>query len=585
MIELVSLNQAGRHADLERRARELIQRHPRAGLVWKALAAALRTQGKDSLTATQRAAELLPQDAEAQTSLGVALWDAARVAEAISCFQRAIRIKPDDPGSHYRLGSVLFHLGRLEDAAGCYQRAAQLAPSSAEVLFGLGNILRALGRIDQAVVNFGRAVELQPGNADLHTQLGIALRLQGKPDAAEAALAAALERVPSMTAAIVAQADVHADRGQFSEAESRLRQALSLDASLPDAWVGLARLRPMTSADTAWLAGAQRALAGPVRPREAIALHYAMGKYFDDIGEYERAFEAFHHANERTRLGPRRYDREQLAQAVSRRVEVFNRHWIDQNRNGDQPGERVVFVVGMPRAGISLVEQILVAHPAVASAGEPLFWSDASRSYQAAGQQGEASRTLVALFASDYQQQLQNLLPDAARVLDKFPGNFMSLGLIHAALPGARIIHVRRNAIDTCLSIYCQDFDSVLAYANDLDDLAHYYGQYRRLMAHWRQLLPAGTLFELAYEELVADPALWTRRLVEFVALPWDPACLEFHQSDRPLTARSRWRLRQPIDAASVGSWRRYAPRLTSLLSLLEDTDASAAAPASSHDA
>ncbi len=576
MIELVGLHQAGRFPELERRARDLSQRSPQAGLAWKALAVALKMQGKESLPAAHKAAELLPQDAEAQTNLGVALWEAARVPEAISCLQRAIRIRPDDPSAHYRLGSLLLELGRLEDAAVCYQRVAQLNPNVPEVRFGLGNIQRALGRLDQAASNFRRALELQPRNSQICAQLGITLRLMGRTDEADATLAQALELEPTMTAAMLALADVRADRGQFADAETRLRQALSVNPNLAEAWAGLARLRPMTTGDAGWLESAQRLVAGPLRPREAISLHYAIGKYFDDTGDYEQAFDSFRRANELTRLHTRRYDPAQLTQTVDRFIELFDQQWLAQTRTVEVAAERAVLVVGMPRSGTALIEQILVAHPAAFGAGELMYWNDASRYYHTAVERGEGAAAVVARLGTDYLRLLQQLSADAQRVVDRTARNFMFLGLLHAALPGARIIHVQRNPVDTCLSMYTQDFGAMLACADDLDDLAHYYGQYQRLMRHWRQLLPQDAMLELSYEQLIAGQEAGTRRLLEFVGLPWDPRCLDFHAAERSVVAMSRWQLRQKLNAASIGRWRNYARHLGPLLKLMDSNAAAA---------
>jgi Sulfotransferase family len=217
------------------------------------------------------------------------------------------------------------------------------------------------------------------------------------------------------------------------------------------------------------------------------------------------------------------------------------------------------------------VEQIMASHPAVFGAGELSFWNAAVESrggsdfYDATG--AEAVRRL----GSDYLAQLRGAAADASRVLDKMPENFRHLGLIGAALPGARIIHVSRNAVDTCLSIYCKDFRASLAYATDLGDLAHEYRLYRQLMHHWRQLLPADAILELPYEALVAEPERWSRRLLEFVALPWDARCLDFAATRRSVVTASKWQVRQKISAGSVGRWRNYASQLAPLMPLLQD--------------
>jgi hypothetical protein len=215
----------------------------------------------------------------------------------------------------------------------------------------------------------------------------------------------------------------------------------------------------------------------------------------------------------------------------------------------------------MPRSGTSLVEQILASHPEVWGAGELTFWNSALTAADV--------ELDVGAIARDYLQLLAKLSPHARRVVDKMPENFRHLGLIHAALPEARIIHVRRHPLDTCLSIYFQDFKTSLAYATDLADLAHYYRQYWRLTDHWRSLLPREAMLEVSYEGLVANPEQWARKLLEFVGLPWDARCLEFHQTRRSVVTASKWQVRQKINATSVARWRHYEPYLGELRSLI----------------
>jgi tetratricopeptide (TPR) repeat protein len=527
IIELMSLSQAGRHGELERRAREQTQRHPRAGMAWKALTVALRMQGKDSLSAAQRAAELSPEDAEAQNHLGMALMDAGRAIEAAARFQQVLRIKPDDLGACMRLGNLLADLGRLEEAAACYQRATQIHPGMVETRYRLGTVLMALGRHAPAIASFEQAIAQQPGSAELHAQLGTALRMLGRIEAAEA---------------------------QF-------RRALELNPDLAEAWAGIAQLRCMTPADTEWLAQAQRVLDAAPAARSAIPLNYAIGKYFDDTGDFERAFEAFRRANELAGQQGRRFDPVQLSQEVDRFIEVFDRRWLAEVRNRPQSTARPVFIVGMPRSGCSLLGTLLSAHPALSGAGELRFWSDAANYYDAAIRRGEAAVALIARLAAEYERLIQALAPDAQRAIDHMPGNFVRLGMIHAALPEARIIHMRRDPIDTCLSIYSQDSDGVLSFASELDDLAHYYRQYRRLMQHWHSLLPAEAILDIDCEALIAAQEPCCRAVLEFLGLPWDERCLESHRAE-PLPPYVR--------IGPAGHWRHYARHLGPLLALAE---------------
>jgi hypothetical protein len=223
----------------------------------------------------------------------------------------------------------------------------------------------------------------------------------------------------------------------------------------------------------------------------------------------------------------------------------------------------------MPRSGTSLTEQILASHPAVFGAGEVIFWDSAYSAFTEVGLDGDGGDALVARMARDYLARVTPLAGESLRLVDKMPANFMYAGLIHAVFPEARIIHMQRHPIDTCLSIYFQNFFNMGAFANDLDNLAAYYSEYVRIMSHWRAVLPATTLLEVPYEALIEDPEGWTRRLLEFVGLPWDPRCLDFHRTDRVVITASKWQVRQRIHASSVGRFRNYEKFLAPLQRLV----------------
>jgi Sulfotransferase family len=213
----------------------------------------------------------------------------------------------------------------------------------------------------------------------------------------------------------------------------------------------------------------------------------------------------------------------------------------------------------MMRSGTSLVEQILASHPAVEGAGELEFWNDVMRKHEARVRQGLLSEQVRKKLAEEYLRTLTRLYPDARHVVDKAPVNSDYLGVIHSVFPEARIIYMRREPIDTCLSCYFQSFSASLNFTLDLSDLAHYYSEHARLISHWRKVLPPGTLLEVPYEELVANQEQWTRRMLDFLELDWDARCLEFHKTERPVITASHWQVRQPMYRGSVQRWRRYS--------------------------
>jgi tetratricopeptide (TPR) repeat protein len=601
MGELALLMNAGRYAELEHSARQLLERHPEAGIVWQLLGIALRMQAKDALPALQRAITLLPDDAgvhnnlgnalgqhgrlddaaasyrralalkpdfaEAHNNLGYVLRGLGQLDDAVASYRRALRIKPDYAEAHHNLGDALLRLGRLEDAVAAYRRALALSPDFVEAHNNLGNALLELGRLDEATASYRRVLATRPDFAEAHSNLGTALRLAGQASEAEASCRRALAIDPKLTASMAVLAELSADQGKFAEAEKLFRRAISIKPETAEAWVGISRLRKMTPGDAAWVAQAQQVAARALPPRKEVLLRYAIGKYFDDVKDFEQAFANYRRANELTRGYRTGYDRRQLTQAIDLIIRRYDREWIRRARIDANVSARPVFIVGMIRSGTTLAEQILASHRSVFGAGELMFWNTA-----AAGEAGEpVDDGMLAALAAGYLRLLEDLSADALRVVDKMPGNFLHLGLIHAALPHAHTIHMRRNPIDTCLSIYFQHFESFHSYATDLEDLAHYYAEYLRLMKHWRASLPAGAMLDVHYEALVQDQAACSRSMLEFIGLPWDAQCIDFHRTSRSVITASKWQVRQKISASSVERWRNYERFVAPLKHLLQE--------------
>ena len=603
--QFVGMLNTGRYGELECKARELLVQYPDSGIFWKALGVSLCNQGKDSLQACERAAFLLPDDFEVHSNLGTALLNLGRIDEAVASYRRALAIKPDDAVAHSNLGNAFRILGRLEDAVGSCRRAVgikpdfavahsnlgialkelgqfedavnscrralEINPNLAEAYNNLGNSLRDLGRgrLEEAVASYRSAIAIKPRFAEAYNNLGIVLRLQGRMAEAEASCRRALEINPTLSAAVASLGELHADAGRFSAAEDLFRRAISVEPRLHQAWAAIPHLRKMTAGDAAWLAEAERIIAQPLPHRHEIDLRFAIGKYFDDVGEFEKAFMAYERANEIMKARRDPFDRQKMTRSVDSVVKFYDGEWIGRARHNSNAAARPVLIVGMPRSGTTLVEQILASHPSVYGAGELTYWHDASAAFESSVHGGDPGTRIVGTLAEDYLRLLEGLSPDSLRVVDKMPTNFMHLGLIHAALPNARIIHLQRNPIDTCLSIYFQHFELAHSYANDLDDLAHFYGQYVRIMQHWRSALPGDAVLDLSYEALIDDQEASSRKLLEFVGLSWDPRCIEFHRHGSAVTTTaSKWQVRQKISTSSVGRWRNYEKFIAPLLAL-----------------
>jgi tetratricopeptide (TPR) repeat protein len=523
----------------------------------------------------RRLLALRPDAAEVHGNLGHALRDMGQLATAHEAYRRAVELRAESAEMHNNLGNVLLDLGRLEEAAAAYLQALERQPRSAKTHSNLGTVLRELGRLEEAEVSLEQALALEPGSPDILTNLATVLRLLGRAEESDARLRGALELDPHAVAAIIARADLAVDRGDFEVAEGLYRDAFGQDSNSAAAWAGIVATRRMSRADSSWIVQAEELAARPRRPREEVSLRFAMGKYLDDLGEYDRAFANYAKANELVKAYRPAHDRRPLEDTFRYVQQRYDAEWLDTARARVPIERRPIFVVGMPRSGTSLAEQILASHPAVFGAGELSFWKTAASRVGAASVASGPVAALMDSLAAEYDGLLGTLASEHRHVVDKMPANFLHLGMIHAALPDARIVHMRRHPIDTCLSIYFQNFHLVHSYANDLGDLAHYYDEYLRLMSHWLSVLPPAAILEVPYEALVSDPATWSRRMVEFIGLPWDEACLESHRTRRTVRTFSRWQVRQKINTGSVARWRRYAAHVGPLLRL--DPAASAA--------
>jgi tetratricopeptide (TPR) repeat protein len=595
------------------RAREAVPLYQRALLLSPQLPEAQNNLGNaflelgeyaDAVGRYQRALGLKPQDAQILCNLSNALRQLGRLDEAAATSRRAIALDPGLSIAHNNLGLALAALGRREQAVASYRQALQLVPAYVEALNNLGNVLRDLGERRSAVPLYAQAIGLDPGRAESHCNLGnvlfelresdeavasyrqalalqpdyapahlglaFALRQQRRPADAEVSCQAALAVNANYVEAISFLGELRADGGQFDQAEKLFQRALEINPDFSFALASIATHRKMTGDDTDWLQRAEALLAKQLPLGHEISLRYALGKYFDDLQQYDEAFSQYRQANELTKRYGIKYNSANLTQRIDLIIRSFDPMLVREWRDRASPSEVPVFIIGMPRSGTSLTEQILASHPAVFGGGEVTFWNAAYDAYRDAELEGKAGANLIPGMARNYLEHLASLSGGAPRVVDKMPANFMYAGLIHAVFPQARIIHMQRHPLDTCLSIYFQNFFNIGPYANDLDDLAHYYSEYFRITSHWRAVLPATTLLEVPYEALIEDQEGWTRRMLDFIGLPWDPKCLDFHRTDRVVITASRWQVRQKITAASAGRWRNYEKYVAPLRHLLD---------------
>jgi tetratricopeptide (TPR) repeat protein len=539
------------------------------------LSNALRLAGEttQSLHLTRRLLLRAPQLPMAHNNLGLLLMGQGEVTAAIASFRECVRLDPAQVSALLNLGGALKDTGQPSEALALYSRAVELDPRNADAQEDFGYMLLESRRMPQAEAAFRRALTLRETSARGHLGLAATLRVQGRAGEAEGSCARALELQPSNPEALALLGELHADRGRFPEARAQFERAIAAQPDFAAGYASIASLQRMRPDDEAWLTGATELLSRPLPVAQQAQLHFALGKYFDDVGRYDEAFGHFRQANELTLQGSAGYDSARLEALVERVMRLCPPDLMRTSAAaGTAPrSAQPIFIIGMPRSGTSLAEQILASHPDVFGAGEVRFWDRAFLVLEREAAAG-AARLAQALprVADDYLAELPAGSHAALRVTDKMPANFLYAGVIHAAMPRARFIHMQRHPLDTCLSIYFQNFFNVSPYANDFAGLKHYYSQYRRLMNYWRQVLPPGTLLEVPYEGLVSDAQLWTRRMLEFAQLPWDARCLEFYRTERVVITASRWPVRQKLHGGSRDRWRNYETHLGPLRPLLD---------------
>jgi tetratricopeptide (TPR) repeat protein len=478
-------------------------------------------------------------------------------AEAAAIYEQAVALDSSHAETLNNLGASLSYLGHYEEAERYFRLSIAANPNFPDPHSNLGNLLRIKAELVGAEVSLRRALKLKPNFADARVNLGLTLTFLGRLRDAKACFAKVLKAAPGNVQALHGMGQIAALEGRFEEAESTFKRIIELDPKMPKAWAGLATTRKMTPADADWFKGAEKLATSDIGPMEEANLRFAMGKYCDDLNDFAQAFENFKRANELLKSAAKKYDPKIRSHVVDELIRGYPRGSISNIIVPGSLSARPVFVVGMPRSGTSLAEQIIATHPAAYGAGELQFW-DRLIFEDAAIRKSILGEPARAQLAEQYLGVLQKLSANALRVVDKSPENSDFLGVIYSVFPNARVIYMQRDPIDTCLSCYFQHFLTGLNFTFDLWDLAHYYREHQRIMTHWRAVLPPGFILDVPYEQLVGDPEVWSRKMLDFIGLEWDARCLEFHNTERQVVTASAWQVRQKIYKNSVARWRNY---------------------------
>lgn len=529
----------------------------------------------DAEAALRKTVLLQPVFAQGHLNLGQALELQAKFAEAETCYRRALELKSDLADGHDALGRLCQLRGELPAAVAYHQRAIQLNPSRVSAHLALGRALHQLGNLDAAADSIEQALRLDANHAEAYYDLAGVRIGQGRYDDALRCIRQARQLKPDYIEAAAVEASVLDRRKDYQGALDCIKPLLERYQDYPEVALVYARLNHFTQDYDGAAARLETLLnKNDLAPDRRMQIHFQLGDLYDKRAEFAKAFAQYQAGNA---LKPVKFDAKEWERKVDALIAAFNKDAIQRAPRAVNSSERPIFIVGMPRSGTTLVEQILSMYPEVAAAGELADIGVLAGELQGAlahtvpaGDITQLRREQCDVWALRYLDMLERKYPKAKRVTDKMPQNFLHLGMIALLFPMARVIHCVRDPLDTCLSCYFQEFTGDLPYAYDLADLGSFYRQYRRLMIHWSATLDIPIL-EVRYEELVRDPQRISQAMAEFCGLKWDKRCLEFYDSAHPAATASFQQVRRPIYESSVGRWRNYADYLEPLQRALAD--------------
>ncbi len=612
--EITRLIQSQQISTAHERCKQLCLRHPNDAEVWFLMGAINGQLGDFSVAekCCRRALELAPGQPALLTNLGVALLHQGKTEEAKRQLQAATRADASNAAAWLELANTYKLSAEPREALRAYERVLTLRPGAYAVHYNLALTLLELDRDDDASRHLAQAIKFNnqfldaylhlsaiyiqrrqfrqagellknglhalPGNAELYFRLGVACQEQGETNRAIECYRQALESEPAHVDAHIGIAGVLGLEGNYDEAHQILRKILAVQPPTASLGITFANLASRIGAEREATDMLLQLLKEQHTERIRSKLEFALASLYDRAGEYDTAFEYFRSAN--LNAGTR-FDARTCTDGFNRLKAVFYSSRSEPRVRTSDNSLRPVFIVGLPRSGTSLAEQILATHPKVFGAGElPLIHELPERVRAIAGMAAPPYPQCLNLLtceqlealAQEYFAHLKARSETASWVVDKAPINFLHLGLIDRMFPDARIIHCMRDPMDTCLSCYFHDFSGDYAYAYDLRDLGFYYRLYESLMHHWRKHLDIA-IHNVRYEDIVNKPEREIRRMLAFCGLNWDPACMEFHKTKRTVATASHSQVRRPLYSSSIGRWRNYESHLADLSDALYGGD------------
>lgn len=534
-----------------------------------------------AISAHRRALQIDPGNFDAHFNLGCALHVSGAPEVAIAAYRKAVILRPEYAAAHYNLANAFRDTGDNESAANSYRDALENQPDYVDAHNGNGFASAALEDLDTAMASFRQVVELRPDYPHAYNNLGKILLRMGRVESSVAAQERAAEIDPNDPEAHVGLGDALVASGNLDAAAAAYLRAIDADPTMAIAYRHLAEMNTYNVGGREIDAMEKLLSRTACSDSQIVDLSFALGQSYISAGDQDRAFEHLQRGNRLMRQSLS-YDVAAEEAVAARIAMVFDENLFAAKANAGFDSSVPVFIVGMPRSGTTLIEQILASHPQVHGAGESHVLPELAR--QINGGPGSSSGFPDAIrglseadlshLGRQYVENMRQNAPDARSITDKMPSNFLRIGLAHLVLPGARFVHCVRDPRDTCFACYMRLFDHGQPFAYDLKDLGRYHRLYDRLMDHWRRVLPRGAILDVNYEDVVSDQERETRRILEYLGLPWDDACLSFDRTQRNVLTGSASQVRQPIYHGAVWRWKQFESHLGPLLKILDPSTA-----------
>lgn len=537
----------------------------------------------ESIASYRQALKIRPTHPDSWVNLGKALKLIKRYDEACSSYRQALALVPNHAIAYNNLGNALNELKRHDEALACFEKAINLVPNYADAYYNAALVLQTVKRHDDAVSYYRKAIALQPDYAEAYLKMGVVYQELGKHDEALSWLDRAIALKPNGADAYVSKGGLLVELGRMSDAEAALERSLELAPDEAAPLIGLLSLKRSKRGEPFFdRLEAHYGRREKLPVEKQVDMCFAMGSALEHSGEYDESFAAYQEAN-RLYFHDHPYDEAEDVGYVENTCnffsdEMFSKYSAAADALPSECDQRVpIFIVGMPRSGTTLIEQILASHSDLYGAGELATLSELVKKVELlppGAPNWESSVLALRELGRQYLDSVWKLVPGARFITDKMPHNFKYIGLIPLMFPNAKIIHSLRDPMDTCFSCYALLFKEGHEYSYDMQMLGRHYQRYRKLMAHWCSILPADRMLEIRYEDNVADLEHQARRLLDYLGLPWDSACLKFYQNRRSVSTASVTQVRKPIYSSSVARWKRYEKHLEPLLEIVAGDDA-----------